>query len=425
MLGVAVSALVVAGCPSSDQKGAPATGTALSGSAAQDGGGALPEIELPPGTGPVASVNGVEVLRGPFNKEYRQTMERYRKARHEVQPALRERLKDNIVRRLVDAEIIKQQTQKLAVEITAQEKEEKWAEHKKRYGTDEAFRAFLERAGTTAEDVQEQFISNLLREKVFAKVSESVTVTPQEVKEYYEQNKARYDEPEQVQASHILIKVQPNGTPEEKGQKKKRAEEALKKVKTKGADFAKIAKEYGEDPTRDRGGDLGYFTRGRMVKPFEDAVWGMKTNQISNIIETQFGFHVIKKIDHKKARQKPFKEVTEQIERSLVARKRNQVIRDALQKWKDEAKIELFVKGDESIIAAGTPPPAAPVAGVPPGSPGPGGAPGQGLQGAFDSKMKPAIRAIQSKGDLNPEGGSIQRLAPPDTRDQPIAPSPH
>src|SRR5204862_7337677 len=142
--------------------------------------------------------------------------------------------------------------------------------------------------------------------------------TPEEVKDFYEKNQSRYDEADQIQASHILLRLNPNATADEKAQKKARAEEALKKVKAKVADFAALAKEYGEDPTKDRGGDLGWFTKGRMVKPFEDAAWPMKDGQISGIVETQFGYHIIRKVGHKPARKKNFKEVEDQIQKSLL-----------------------------------------------------------------------------------------------------------
>lgn len=313
-------------------------------------------IVLPEGTGPVAKVNGKEIPREVFNREYTQTLERYQKARHEVKPALQERLKDNIMRRLVDAELISQQAAIMEVSIEGPDTAEKWEAHKKRYGSEDAFKSFLERAGTTAEDVRTQFENNLLREKVFAKVSAGVVADPAEVKKFYDDNQARYDEPEQIKASHILFRLPPNASAEDKAKKKAAAEDVLKQVK-KGGNFEELAKKFGEDPTKDRGGDLGYFVKGRMVKPFEEAAWKLKTGKVSGLVETQFGFHIIKKTDHKKARKKPFAEVKEQIERSLVARKRNQAIRDALGKWKEAATIEIFVKGDPSIISAGEPKP--------------------------------------------------------------------
>ncbi len=351
-----VLAATLAACPSTEEekKEDPSSAAAALKQKVEPANPAPPateKVELPPGDGPVAKVNGVDVPRDVFNREFTQTIERYQKARHDVKPALYERLKDNIVRRLVDAEIIEQQAKKFAIEVTNEERESKWAEHKKRYGSEEAFKAFLERAGTSEEDVRRQFDQNLIREKVFAKVSESVEIKPEEVKDFYDKNQARYDEPEQIRASHILIRVPPGASPEVKAEKKKIADDVAKKAK-KG-DFAALAKEFGEDPTKDRGGDLGFFTKGRMVKAFDDAAWKLKNGQVSGVVETQFGFHIIKKTDHKPARKKPYAEVKEQIERSLEARQRNTAIREALQKWKDDSKIEIFVKGDESVINAG------------------------------------------------------------------------
>src|SRR5687767_12316774 len=97
-------AFVAAGCPA-EKKTETAIDASMTGTGTKTSTNAMAPIELPPGTGPVASVNGVEIPREPFNKEYKVTIERYQRARHDVQPALKERLKDNIVRRLVDAEL--------------------------------------------------------------------------------------------------------------------------------------------------------------------------------------------------------------------------------------------------------------------------------------------------------------------------------
>lgn len=314
-----------------------------------------PEVELPKIEGPVATVNGTAIGADQFLKEFKTTLERYQKARHPVKPELRERLKDNIVRRLVDAEIIQQQAKALNIHLDQPQLEEKWKVHKQRYGSDEAFQAFLKRAGTTETGVREQFELNMVREKVFATVSENIEVTSQEVKDFYETNKKRYYEPEQVRASHILIRADAKADGHVHAEKQKLAGDLMKKSKLKGAKFEDIAKEFGEDPTRSRGGDLGFFTRGRMVKAFEDAVWKMKIGDISDVVQTNFGYHVIKKTGHKKEHQKSFKEVSEQIERAVKARKRNSAIREALQKWKDEAKVEIFVKGDPAVLKPSVP----------------------------------------------------------------------
>src|SRR5690349_15241159 len=121
-----VLAVLIAACPAQEEKKEDnKAATPAKTEAAPAAPPAEEPIQLPPGDGPVAKVNGVDVPRDVFNREFTQTIERYRKARHDVKPALYERLKDNIVRRLVDAEIIAQQGKKLGVEVTPEEREAK------------------------------------------------------------------------------------------------------------------------------------------------------------------------------------------------------------------------------------------------------------------------------------------------------------
>lgn len=313
-----------------------------------DGGAAAQQSA----TGAIAKVNGVEIPRAPYERELASTLERYQRARHDVRPGLKERLKDNIVRRMVDAEIIRQQAEKLNIKITDEELQQRWTEHRARYGDDASYKAFLEKAGTTEEELKDQFRHNLLRERVFASVSDAVKVSDEALKDYYEKNKERFDEAEQVRASHILLRV-PANTPE--ADKKKRLAEAkalLKQAKAKGADFAALAQKHSEDPTKTRGGDLGWFARGRMVKPFEDAAFALKDGEVSDVVESSFGYHIIKRTGYRPGGTKTFEELRDRIERQVLSRERNEAIRNALQKWKDEAKVEIYEKGDPAIIAA-------------------------------------------------------------------------
>ncbi|HET9022987.1 MAG TPA: SurA N-terminal domain-containing protein [Burkholderiaceae bacterium] len=140
------------------------------------------------------------------------------------------------------------------------------------------------------------------------------TVPEADARAYYEQNKARYGSDEQRRASHILI------TPEggDKAAAKKKAELLLVQVKAKPADFEKLARENSKDPgSAAQGGDLGFFGKGMMVKPFEEAVFRMKPDEISDLVESDFGFHIIKVTEVKAAQVKPFEQVKADIDRDL------------------------------------------------------------------------------------------------------------
>ena len=141
-----------------------------------------------------------------------------------------------------------------------------------------------------------------------------VTIPPQDVRRYYDQNIEQFSTPEQVKASHVLIKVA-EGTDDAAA--RKQAEDVLAQARA-GKDFAELAKQHSQDDSNNKnGGDLGFFGRGAMVKEFEDAAFAMQPGQISEVIKTQFGYHVIKVTDKKAAETRPFEQVKPQIEDQL------------------------------------------------------------------------------------------------------------
>lgn len=119
--------------------------------------------------------------------------------------------------------------------------------------------------------------------------------TEEEAKKFYDENASKFEGNEQRHASHILIGVSATASPEAKAEAKKKAEQVLAEVKKNPAKFAELAKKYSQDPgSAEKGGDLGTFGRGSMVKPFEDAVFAMKPGDISGLVQSDFGYHIIK-----------------------------------------------------------------------------------------------------------------------------------
>ncbi len=141
-------------------------------------------------------------------------------------------------------------------------------------------------------------------------VEQQITVTEADIKQYYEKNIARYKTDEQRRASHILIKAAKDAPAAEKAAAKAKAEKLLEQLKKAPNDFAKLAKENSQDPgSAERGGDLDFFGKGMMVPPFEDAAYALKEGEISGIVESDFGFHIIKLTAIKPAATRPLSEV--------------------------------------------------------------------------------------------------------------------
>lgn len=184
-----------------------------------------------------------------------------------------------------------------------------------------------------------------MRDRLFDKLMADKTPTEEDAKKYFDENKEKYKQRESVRASHILLKVARTAPEEEKKAKRAKAKEILKLAKAPGAKFDELARQHSEGPTKSRGGDLGLFSRGRMVKEFEDAAFGAKPGQVVGPVETQFGFHIIKVFEKKPARQREYDEVKDSILTSLKARAKSKATREILAKLKEEAKVEILEAG--------------------------------------------------------------------------------
>jgi peptidyl-prolyl cis-trans isomerase D len=149
---------------------------------------------------------------------------------------------------------------------------------------------------------------------------EKPAVTDEELNVYYSQNLNRYSSPEQRSARHILFKTSEEDSEDILSEKYQRAEEVLEMARS-GEDFAELARQFSEGPTAPKGGDLGTFSRGRMVKPFEDAVFALSEDEISDVVETQFGFHIVKLEKIETARTKTLDEVKDSILATLQKQK--------------------------------------------------------------------------------------------------------
>lgn len=182
-------------------------------------------------------------------------------------------------------------------------------------------------------------------ETVLDKVSEGKVeeVTEQEAKDYYESNAKQFSEPEKVRASHILVGTR-NMDDEAKLDARRKAEEILEKCKADDADFAELAKEHSSCPSSARGGDLDFFVREQMVPEFSQAAFSMETGEISDIVETQFGYHIIKVTDKKQANVKTFDEVKDELMDNLQKRKKQEFAQKYLEDLRSNASIEWMNK---------------------------------------------------------------------------------
>lgn len=186
----------------------------------------------------------------------------------------------------------------------------------------EAFDLQIRANGLTPEAFERQLIERSIVELVVERdLRPKVKVTDEQVRESYERNPADFEQPERVQAAHILIATRDPVTnaplPEEAAQRKKEVAGKVLQRARGGEDFGALAKEFSDDPgSRDRGGEY-VFPRGQMVPEFEQVAFTQATNQISDLVKTQFGYHIIKTIEKMPARKVPYEEVQAGIRKRL------------------------------------------------------------------------------------------------------------
>ncbi len=250
-----------------------------------------------------------------------------------------------------------------------------------------AVSSYYEKAGSEFRIPERRSFTLLVAEE--ARIGQTVTVSDDELRRTYESNKDEYRVPERVHARHILLKT--TGKPKEELPKiKAHAEELLKQIKG-GADFADLAKKNSEDPgSGAKGGDLGWIVRGQTVPAFETAAFSLKPNELSGIITTEYGFHILQVLEREDAHLRTFDEVKDQLAQQL----KHQRLVEALQLSADQAHDELVKRPQQAAeIAAKFNLNLVPVAGAAPGMPVP--------EIGNNQDFNDAISALQ-KGGVTP-----------------------
>ena len=170
-----------------------------------------------------------------------------------------------------------------------------------------------------------------------------MAVTPEQAKKFYDENPDQFKQPEQVRASHILIGAPENADAAAKAAAKRKAEGLLKQLKS-GGDFAALAKENSQDPgSAIKGGDLGLFPRGQMVGPFDQVAFTLAPGATSDLVETQFGYHIIRVVEKKEAGAVALDEVRPQLEQFLQNQNRQREMTSYVAALKAKGKVEVLI----------------------------------------------------------------------------------
>ena len=300
----------------------------------------IPTAEEVDESGKVAVVNGTVISQDEFEREMIQVQEVIDASGSSLSDSDMAAIKNKVLEKIIRYELLYQECQKEGVEIDDSEINKRFDSEKSKFSSDDEFQQRLRELGKDEEIFKSQIERELAIQRLINQKFKP-EVTDNEAKKYYNANPDKYKNlEEQVRASHILISVDSGADQSEKEAAKKEIEGILKRVKS-GEDFATLAKQYSDCPSSAQGGDLDFFSKGQMVKPFEETAFAMQPGDISDIVETQFGYHIIKVTD--KHGPMTFDEAKDDIMRTLGTQK----IADSYSKYyaevRNKAEVDVFL----------------------------------------------------------------------------------
>lgn len=288
----------------------------------------------------LAVVNGAVITQEEFQSELEPFLQRMAMSGQKPEAEQLTEIKKKILENLINRELLYQVAKEKGVEADPKAIEEQFSELKERFPDEAQFQAMLDQLGITADSLKDQIAQRLMIQKVIEQeVGKNITITDAETKAFYEENPDMFQQPEKIRASHILIKAEPDAEKSEKEAAREKLEGIQAKVEA-GEDFGELAKAHSEGPSGEKGGDLGFFSRGQMVKAFEDIAFALETGEVSDIVETRFGYHLIKGTGKEAASTVSYDEVEDRLKDYLKDQKVQEAVAGYIEKLKADADIE-------------------------------------------------------------------------------------
>ena len=250
----------------------------------------------------------------------------------------------DVLNQLIGYRLLLQETRARMTSVPEADVDAQVTELRSQFSSEEAFFETLQLREMTLEMLRTAARQSLQVDSLLeSEIGTGPAVPATEIEEFYEQNPREFRQDEQVRASHILFSFPENADATSRDELRVRAADALNLVKT-GADFAAVAGQYSDDPgSRPNGGDLGYFQRGQMVPPFDQAAFSLATGQTSDLVETSFGYHIIQVTDKQPPRTIPLAEVRQEVQLFLEGRNRDVRMQEFVDSLRAAAQLDIYI----------------------------------------------------------------------------------
>jgi len=290
----------------------------------------------------VAIVNQ-EIITLSEVEKYAETAEKELRSEDPIQrKEEKKQLYRKIIDKLIEERLIEQEAKKLGIKVTSKEIEAALEEIKQRNNlTQEEFERALAKEGLSIDALKKQIEKRLQNTKLINfSLKMDVKMDEKKLREFYEKNIDRYQRTEQYRPAHIFFAIPKDATPAEIQEIKKKCQAVLEKIR-RGEDFGEMALLYSEDTSSKDKGDLGFFRKGELLAVLEKEASRLKVGEVSGIVRSEFGFHIIKLLDRKGGGVIPFEEVVEKVKKDFMENEMEKAFKQFLTNLKEKSVIEI------------------------------------------------------------------------------------
>ncbi len=290
----------------------------------------------------VAFVNKKPVMKRDYESEVSGTMGQFQaRGRVPSENELKE-IQQAALNKVISVELLLQASVAAGIQVSEQAVDAQFQQFKKQFPSDSVYQQVMTDNGLSEKNLRAQFSRNMaIQQFITNRFAKGVSVSEADARIFYDENKPRFKKPDQVRARHILMKVEEDDSTSKKEKKRAKLEKIRKQIIETKADFAEMAKRFSEGPSGERGGDLGFFQREDMVPPFSKAAFGLMPGDVSEVVETQFGFHIIKVEEKKFAEEVEFETVKNNIIGYLTDQQVSELVGAFLSKKMKSAEIKI------------------------------------------------------------------------------------
>jgi peptidyl-prolyl cis-trans isomerase C len=303
----------------------------------------LAQTQAPPGDR-VAAVNGASVYTAEFEAALHQALQPWATAKEDVSDDRLRALRKEVLENLIGRRLAYQESRRLGIEVDDGLIDREMERVAARFSKAADFEEALNGADLPSDRLRLQFRQDIaIRLLLEEQVLQHIEVNDRELRAFYDNNPNLFKTPALVKASHIFIAAGPDST-REKRQEAVALLRAIQEQLAQGVAFAELAIDYSQCSSSENGGDLGYFEKEKMIKGFADAAFALNPGEVSDIVRTGQGYHLIMVEDRKPKMKLAFEDVREKLRQNLKIEKAARDIKVYLQTLRDSAEVEIFLR---------------------------------------------------------------------------------